>query len=389
MTLSIGMVAGEPSGDLLAAQVLQGLARQAQPQGAVVATGIGGPHMVAAGLQAWYPMDELSVFGYLDALRRLPWLLAMRRNVQKRWLAEPPAVFVGIDAPDFNLGLEARLRRSGVPTVHFVGPSIWAWRAERIHTIRRAVSHMLVVFPFEVEIYQKAGIPVTYVGHPLARVIPLEPDRAAARRRLGVPDPARVLAVLPGSRAGEIAQLGPRFLAAVRQMHQQDPDLQFLVPMVNAERQAQFEAMLPAEGIPGLRCVAGGAYDVLEACDVALVASGTATLETALFKRPMVIAYAVAPLALWLMQRKSGQQRPYLPWVGLPNVLARDFVVPELLQDQATPAALAGAVRQWFDAPDRVRQVQARFAALHHQLRRDTPGLAAEAIFQVARHGAA
>lgn len=345
--------------------------------------------MAEAGFDCWYPMDQLSVFGYLDALRRLPALLAMRRNVQKRWLAEPPAAFVGIDAPDFNLGLERKLREHGIPTVHFVGPSIWAWRGERIHAIRKAVSHMLVVFPFEVEIYREAGVPVSYVGHPLARVIPEVPDRAAARERLGVSQDAHVLAVMPGSRAGEIAQLGPRFLAAVQILHQQDPLMQFLVPMVNAERQAQFEAMLPPGGIPGLRCIAGGAYDVMEACDVALVASGTATLETALFKRPMVIAYAVSPLALWIMQRKSGQQRPYLPWVGLPNVLAREFLVPEFLQDDAQPEALAQAVAQWFESPAQVAAVQERFAAMHLDLKRDTPALAAEAIEAVAKQGQA
>ncbi|MCK9512107.1 MAG: lipid-A-disaccharide synthase [Pigmentiphaga sp.] len=384
MRTAIGMVAGEPSGDLLAARVIAGL----KASGAEVATaGIGGPRMREAGFDAWYPMDRLSVFGYLDALRRLPWLLAMRRDVRRRWLAEPPAAFVGIDAPDFNLGLEAALRARGIPTVHFVGPSIWAWRGERIHAIREAVSHMLVVFPFEVDIYRQAGIPVTYVGHPLAPMIPRSPDRAATRARLGVPLNERVVAMLPGSRAGEITHLGPRFIAAAQHMLRRAPDLRFLVPMVNAQRQAQFEAMLPATGLP-LRCVPQGAYDVLEASDVVLVASGTATLETALFKRPMVIAYAVSPLALWLMRRKSGQERPYLPWVGLPNILCRDFVVPELLQDAATPEALAEAVLAWFEQPQKVATLEARFAELHEALSRDTPRLAAEVIQEVARHGA-
>ncbi len=353
--------------------------------------------MAEAGFDCWYPMDQLSVFGYLDALRRLPALLAMRRNGQKRWLAEPPAAFVGIDAPDFNLGLERKLREHGIPTVHFVGPSIWAWRGERIHAIRKAVSHMLVVFPLEVEIYREAGVPVSYVGHPLARVIPEVPDRAAARERLGVSQDAHVLAVMPGSRAGEIAQLGPRFLAAVQILHQQDPLMQFLVPMVNAERQAQFEAMLPPGGIPGLRCIAGGAYDVMEACDVALVASGTATLETALFKRPMVIAYAMPAFSYRLMRGKR-----QLPWVGLPNVLCAPpewllrpaevaphdwadrpgapFVVPELIQHAATPQALAAAVLDWLAAPERIAATAQRFAALHQQLQRDTAQLATDAI---------
>ncbi len=382
--MRIGMIAGEPSGDLLAARVLKGLASGSEP---LAANGIGGPRMAEAGFDAWYPMDRLSVFGYLDALRRLPWLLAMRLQVRRRWQQERPDVFVGIDAPDFNLGLEAQLKQHGIPTVHFVGPSIWAWRGERIHAIRRAVSHMLVVFPFETEIYEAAGIPVTYVGHPLAEVIPLEPDRAAARQRLGLPDDARIVALLPGSRQSELAHLAPRFLQAARRLKAERPELTFVVPMVNAERRRQFESLLQQSSVPGLQCVEGRSYDVLEACDVAMVASGTATLETALFKRPMVIAYAVSPLALWLMQRKSGQARPYLPWVGLPNVLERDFVVPELLQEAATPEALAEAVARWLDDAEAVARLEARFTAMHHTLRRDTPRLAANAILEVAARG--
>lgn len=382
--LRIGMVAGEPSGDLLAAQVMQGL-RQAVP--GVATAGIGGPQMRAAGLDAWYPMDSLSVFGYVDALRRLPSLLAMRRNIRQRWLAQRPDVFVGIDAPDFNLGLEAALRGAGIPTVHFVGPSIWAWRGERIHAIKRAVSHMLVVFPFEAALYQEAGVPVTYVGHPLASVIPQEPDKAGARVRLGVPADASLLALLPGSRKAEIAHLAPRFIQAAQLLRQRQPGLQVLAPMVNAERQAQFEALLPPGGVEGLRCVPGQAYDVMAASDAVLVASGTASLEAALFKRPMVIAYAVSPLALWVMRRKSGQQQPYLPWVGLPNILAREFLVPELLQEAATPQALADALWPMFNDPAKVERLQARFAELHESLTRNTAALAADVILEVASHG--
>jgi len=383
--MQIGMVAGEPSGDLLAAQVLQGLRAHAPD---LVCNGIGGPRLQAAGQDAWYPMDSLSIFGYVDALKRLPSLFAMRENVKRRWLRERPSAFVGIDAPDFNLGLEKALRQRGIPTVHFVGPSIWAWRGERIHGIRDAVSHMLVVFPFEEALYQEAGVPVTYVGHPLASVIPREPDKAGARERLGVDAQARVVAVMPGSRRTELQHLAPPFIAAARLLHARDPQLQFLAPMVNPERQRQFEAVLAEAGMTGvIRCVQGGAYDVMAASDVVLVASGTATLEAALFKRPMVIAYAVSPLALWIMRRKSGQERPYLPWVGLPNVLAREFLVPEFLQHDVNPQRLADAVWDWLIDEAKVRHVQARFAEMHETLARDTPRLAAERILEVADHG--
>jgi len=380
--LQVGMVAGEPSGDLLAARVMQGLQALAP---AVQVSGIGGPHMTAQGLQAWYPMDTLAIFGYVDALKRLPSLLAMRRNVIRRWLKQRPDVFVGIDAPDFNLGVEERLRSAGIPTVQFVGPSIWAWRGERIHLIRRAVSHMLVVFPFEEALYQEAGVPVTYVGHPLASVIPLEPDQSAARARLQVDARARVVALMPGSRTSEIARMGPTFIRAAGLLQKRNPRLEFLVPMVNEERRRQFLSLPGLDAVQRLRCITGRAYDVLEACDAVLVASGTASLEAALFKRPMVIAYAVSPLALWIMRKRSGQERPYVPWVGLPNVLAREFLVPELLQTDMTPEALADALWPMLEDAKRVEALKIRFAELHQVLRRDTARLAASRILEVAR----
>ncbi|MFQ1061602.1 lipid-A-disaccharide synthase [Bordetella trematum] len=393
MTLSIGMVAGEPSGDLLAGRIIGGLQARAAD---LHTAGIGGPQMQARGFEAWHPMHALSVFGYVDALKRLPSLLSIYRNTRDRFLAERPATFVGIDAPDFNLRLELQMRQAGIPTVHFVGPSIWAWRYERIHKIRAAVSHMLVLFPFEEEIYRKEGIPVTYVGHPLAGVIPMQPDRAAARRRLGLQPDERVLAILPGSRSSEIRILAPRFLQAAALLRQRDPSLHCVVPMVNAQRKAEFEQILAQYPVPGLRCVTaeqepGGtpvAWSVMEAADAVLVASGTATLETALFKRPMVISYVLSPWMRRIMAWKSGQQRPYLPWVGLPNVLLKDFAVPELLQDDATPEKLAEAC--WTSLTDAAgaARIEARFTALHQELLRDTPTLAAQAILEVA-HGAA
>lgn len=418
--MRIGMVAGEPSGDLLAGRIIEGLrARDAS----VSCAGIGGPRMQAQGFESWHPMHALTVFGYVDALKRIPSLLSIYADVKRRMLAERPSVFVGIDAPDFNLKLELQLRQAGVPTVHFVGPSIWAWRYDRIHKIRQAVSHMLVLFPFEVDIYRKEGIPVTYVGHPLAGTIPMTPDRDAARARLGIDRGARVLAVLPGSRSSEIRVLAPRFLQAVQQLQARDPALQCIVPMVNAVRRAEFEDFLRQYPVKNLRIVTtqdvaagdggdiaaatGGqagataagspahaapsgspvAWAVMEAADAVLVASGTATLEAALYKRPMVISYVLSPWMRRIMAWKSGQQRPYLPWVGLPNVLLRDFVVPELLQDDATPDKLAAATWRALTDEAGAARIQARFTALHADLLRDTPALAAQAIIEVA-HGA-
>lgn len=423
MTLRVGMVAGEPSGDLLASRILRGIAH-GSPQASC--QGIGGPAMQAQGFNAWYPMNALTVFGYVDALKRLPRLYRTYTSVKKRWLTDKPDVFVGIDAPDFNLRLEHELRQAGIPTVHFVGPSIWAWRYERIHAIRAAVSHMLVLFPFEVEIYQKEGIPVTYVGHPLAQNIPVQPNRLAARNFLGLDPNARVLAVMPGSRSSEIRLLAPRFLQAVQLLQRDDPQLQVLVPMVNAERRQEFQQILAANQVknctiigaqpsesgpattfnahPDADCLAGtlhpgcadtetarfaqqpAAWNAMEAADAVLVASGTATLEAALFKRPMVISYVLSPLMRKLMAWKSGQQRPYVPWVGLPNVLAKDFVVPELLQDDATPEKLARATHHALHDVHHRADVERRFTAIHHDLRLDTPGLATRVILECAGH---
>ncbi len=396
MSVRVGVVAGEPSGDLLAARMIEGV--RERDAGARL-MGIGGPAMARAGFEAWHPMDALSVFGYVDALRRAPRLIRTYRDTRARLLAQRPDVFVGVDAPDFNLRLEGQLRAAGIPTVHFVGPSIWAWRFERIHAIKRAVSHMLVLFPFEVEIYREHGVPVTYVGHPLAELIPPHPDREAARRRLGIEPGRRVLALLPGSRESEIRLLAPRFLEAARRLMREDPELLVLVPMVNPQRRAQFEAALRAHPLPACRVLdtapPGGeaeearsgawpiAWHVMEAADAVLAASGTATLEAALFKRPLVISYVISPWMRRIMAWKSGQDAPSVPWVGLPNVLARDFVAPELLQEAATPEALAE--HTWRALSDRAHGEEAarRFLEIHQSLRRDTRGLAAQAILEV------
>src|SRR5690606_17932110 len=308
--------------------------------------------------------------------------------------AAPRWVFVGVETADANRRVELQLRGAGRARVYFVGPSIWAWRYGRIQKIREAVSHMLVLFPFEEELYRKEGIPVTYVGHPLADAIPMQPDRHAARGRLGLDDNVRVLAILPGSRSSEIRILAPRFLQAAQQLRQRDPGLVCIVPMVSPQRRQEFEAILAQYPVPGLRCVtaddlttAGGtpvAWTALEASDAVLVASGTATLEAALFKRPMVISYYLSPWMRRIMAWKSGQQRPYLPWVGLPNVLLRDFAVPELLQDDATPDKLAEATWAALTDDAQAARIEARFTALHQDLARDTAQLAARAILEVA-----
>ncbi len=399
MSIRVGVVAGEPSGDLLAARMMHGLLER-DPGARLM--GIGGPAMARAGFEAWHPMDALSVFGYVDALRRAPGLVRTYRDTRRRLLALRPDVFVGVDAPDFNLRLEGHLRSAGIPTVHFVGPSIWAWRFERIHAIKRAVSHMLVLFPFEVDIYREHGVPVTYVGHPLAELIPLQPDRAAARRRLGIETGRRVLGLLPGSRESEIRLLAPRFLEAARRLVRQDRDLLVLVPVVNPQRRAQFEAILRSHPLPACRVLDALppasvadpdrdtdtaswpiAWHVMEAADAVLAASGTATLETALFKRPLVISYVISPWMRRIMAWKSGQEAPSVPWVGLPNVLARDFVAPELLQEAATPEALAE--HTWRALSDQAHgdEVARRFLEIHQSLRRDTRSLAAQAILEV------
>lgn len=387
MSLTLSMVAGEPSGDLLASRIIRGIrARDAQ----FSASGIGGPDMQQEGVQILYPMDDLSVFGYVDALKNLPRLVHTYLSFRSSVLKLRPDVFVGVDAPDFNLRLEHHLRKRGIPTVHFVGPSIWAWRYERIHKIREAVSHMLVLFPFEEQIYRKEGVPVTYVGHPLASQIPAVPDKRQARLRLGMDPDGRVLAILPGSRASEIAQLAPRFLDTAVQLQKDDPSLRFIVPLVNEARQTQFNAILANHPVRNLLCFRDRvadhpiAWDIMEACDAALVASGTATLETALFQRPMVISYVLTPLMRRLMEWKAGQGGPSLPWVGLPNVLLREFAVPELLQEAATPANLADACVRALNDTSYIEQTEAKFRQLHRELNRDTATLAAEAILATA-----
>jgi lipid-A-disaccharide synthase len=368
--IDLGVVAGEASGDLLGAHFI-GALKRARPD--LRAAGIAGPRLIEAGVEAIYPSEKLAVNGYVEVLRHLPELLWIRSRITRHFLHERPRVFVGIDAPDFNFALEARLKRAGIPTVHFVSPSIWAWRPERIHRIKQAVSHMLVVFPFEEQIYREAGIPVSYVGHPLADVIPLEPDTAAARASLGLAT-GPVIALLPGSRVSEVSRHAHLMLGAAVLIRQRHPDAQFVLPAANAAathliRQAAQGMRLP------LHLLDGQSHPALAACDVALVASGTATLEAALFKKPMVITYRVPALTAYLMRKKALQ-----PWIGLPNILAREFVVPERVQEAATPENLANDALAWLDDAPRQRAAIEIFRTLHASLRQDASVRIAEAV---------
>ena len=375
--LNLAMVAGETSGDVLAGLMLDGV-RARWPD--LRAVGIGGPQMAARGFTAWWPHEKLSVHGYgWEVLRRYREIVGIRRQLKSRLLLQRPDLFIGIDAPDFNLDLEAALKATGVKTVHFVCPSVWAWRAERLEAIRRSVDHVLCLFPFEPALLARHGIAATYVGHPLAQVIPLEPDRAAARVKLGLRQDAPVLALLPGSRQSEIAHLALRFFQAAALVRQAQPTMQFVVPALPALMPAIEQAARASGMAVQLTIVAGQSHTALAACDLTLIASGTATLEAALFKRPMVIAYHMSALSWQIMRRKKLQ-----PWVGLPNILCQDFVVPELLQQAATPRALADAVLNGLAAkPAQVADLQQRFTELHLQLRQDTPKIAAHAIEKI------
>ncbi len=379
MGLRIAMVAGEASSDLLASHLIRALKRHL-PDAEFF--GIGGPKMEAEGFRSWWPAEKLSVHGYVDALKNYRELSAIRRSLRDRLLADPPAAFIGVDAPDFSLWLERRLKARGIPAIHFVSPSIWAWRRGRIKGIARAVSHMLCLFPFEPELYQSAGVPVSYVGHPLADVFPLQPDRAGAREMLQISDDGPVFALLPGSRQSEVRNLADTYIATAAILHERHPAACFLVPLATRETRLLFEDALRRHAnldLP-IRILFGHAVDAMTAADVVLVASGTATLEAALLKRPMVITYKIGKWSYRLMRRLA-----YLPWVGLPNVLAGREVVPEVLQDAATPQALADALDGWLADKTRRDEAVGIFTDMHLQLRQDTASRAAAAILPYLR----
>ena len=373
-SIRVALVAGEASGDLLGAHLLAAL-KERIPH--LEAFGIGGPRMQSIGMQSWYPMEWFAVRGYVEVIRSLPKLLRVRRELKRRLLADPPDLFIGIDAPDFNLDLEIALRAGGITTVQYVSPSIWGWRGERIHKIKRAVSKILALFPFEPAIYQRAGVPVAYVGHPLADEFPEYPDRDAAREQMRISPKQTVVAVLPGSRQSEVREMGGLFIATARLVAEQIPNVHFLVPLVSRETRDIFEDALyrqQAQALP-ITILFGHAQMAMTAADAVLVASGTATLEAALLKRPMVISYKMPRLSAWIMRRKA-----HLPYAGLPNILAGEFVVPELLQEDATAENLAQALCNQLQDKEVRKRLANRFLEIHRSLRQDTAKLALEAI---------
>lgn len=371
----LGLVAGEASGDLLASLLLKGL-RERWP--GAQAAGIGGPKMVEQGFEAWWPSSKLSVFGYVDALRHYRELVGIRSALRDRLIAERPDLFIGVDAPDFNFGLETPLRQAGIRTVHFVCPSIWAWRGERVKKLAAAADHVLCLFPFEPALLEQHGIRATYVGHPLADGIPLQPPRAAARQALKLSDGDTVVALLPGSRRSEIRYIAPVLLKAAALLARQRPGIRFVLPIVPGLRDMVWPLVNELAGSAEVELHDGRSHDALAACDVTLIASGTATLEAALFKRPMVIVYRMHWLN-WQYMRRRAYQR----WVGLPNILSRKFIVPEFLQDAATPDALAREALAWLDDAPRRDMLNERLMELHLTLRQDTARKAGDAIAQI------
>jgi lipid-A-disaccharide synthase len=372
-SLRLAMVAGEASGDLLAGLLLGGL-KQRWPQLSV--GGIGGPRMQAQGFEVWWPSDKLAVRGYVEVLRHYREIAGIRRRLAERLLADPPAAFIGVDAPDFNLDLEAQLKAAGIPTIHFVCPSFWAWRGGRVKRIARSADHVLCLFPFEPELLHAHGVRATYVGHPLADAIPLVPPKAVARQALGLGADDAVIALLPGSRRSEIEYIAPVLLQAARQLAARRTGLRFVLPVAPGLR-ALVEPLVAAHGPAGLALVDGRSHEALAACDLTLIASGTATLEAALFKRPMVITYRMNPLTWQLMKRGR-----YQPWVGLPNILCGEFVVPELIQERCTPQLLADAALELLDDAGAAQRLEHRFHELHLLLKRDTARCATDAIAQ-------
>ena len=373
--MRVSMVVAERSGDQLAALLLGGM-HQAWPD--LQASGIGGPQMQALGFQSRRSCDELSVRGLVEALMRYRRITGIRQQLMDDLLQNPPDLFVGVDASDFNLTVERALKQRGIAAIQLVCPSIWAWRPERVDKIRESVRHILCLYPFEPALLAQHGIEGTFVGHPVADVIPLDPDRTTARLKLGLNPDAQVVALLPGSRSAEIRYLIEPFVQAARRMRDERPSLQFVLPTHEQLRPAIEQALQANSMAAHVKVVMGQSHAVQAACDVALVASGTATLETALFKRPMVIAYKMQ----WLSWRMANGKR-LLPWVGLPNILCNESLVPEFLQEEVQPKALARAVLAWLDDPVAVRRVQERFAALHHELRQDMPTLSTHAIQKI------
>ncbi|MBK7982673.1 MAG: lipid-A-disaccharide synthase [Candidatus Competibacteraceae bacterium] len=376
--MHIALVAGELSGDLLGGDLIAAL-KARYPQARF--SGVGGPAMIGQGFQSLVPLERLAVMGLVEVLRHLPELIGIRRRLYRQLIADPPQVFIGIDAPDFNLGLERRLRVRGIPTVHYVSPSVWAWRPWRVRKIARAVDLMLTLLPFEAAFYHRHGVTVCHVGHPLADLIPQRSASGTARQRLELAFPAetRVVALLPGSRMGEIARMGALFLETANWLQARRPALHFLIPAATARLYDEL-ARLRAERAPDLplTLVRGQSREVMAAADVVLLASGTAALEAMLLKRPMVVAYRVAPITAWIARRLVT-----VAHFALPNLLAGRSAVPEFFQDAATVANLGPAVLRWLDDAPARAELEATFDGLHNRLRRDASHRAAEAIVEL------
>lgn len=370
--LRIALVAGEASGDILGAGLMRALKAQ---HPAVEFIGVGGPLMQAEGLASYFPMERLSVMGLVEVLGRLRELLARRKLLIKTLIDEKPDVFIGIDAPDFTLNIELKLRQAGIKTVHYVSPSVWAWRQKRVLKIREGCDLMLTLLPFEARFYEEKGVPVRFVGHTLADAIPLQADRAAARAELGLPD-GPLVALMPGSRGGEVGRLGALFLMPPN-VCRHKAGVRFVLPCASPQRRAQIETLLEGRNLP-LTLLDGQSHLALAACDAVLIASGTATLEALLYKRPMVVAYRLAPLTFWILKRMVKS-----PYISLPNLLAQRLLVPELLQDDATPEALAQTLLPLIDGGEE----QTRgFDDIHRTLRRDASNQAADAVLTLIGH---
>lgn len=370
--LKVALVAGEASGDILGAGLMQALREQC-PQ--VEFIGVGGPLMEAQGLQSYFPMERLAIMGLVEVVGRLPELLARRKRLIADLQEQQPDVFIGIDAPDFNLTIELKLRKAGIKTVHYVSPSVWAWRQKRVFKIRKACDLMLTLLPFEAQFYEAHQVPVRFVGHPLADSVPLENDPLPAREQLGVPADAQLVALLPGSRGGEVAQLAPLFIETARYLLAEKPQLHFIIPAANPARREQLQALVMDMPYLPIEVVDGQSQRVLQACDVVLIASGTATLEALLFKKPMVVAYKLASVSHWLLSKMVKS-----PYVSLPNLLAGEMLVPEYIQDAATPEVLGDAMLELLR--DGSQQTQ-RFAELHESLRCDASQGAAQGVLQL------
>ena len=370
--IHIGIVVGEASGDILGAALIQEL-RKRFPNAEF--SGIGGPRMLALGFHSYFPQDRLAVMGLVEPLKRLPELLRIRKFLREHFIKNPPAVFIGIDSPDFTIPLEASLKEKNIKTVHYVSPSVWAWRQKRIFKIARAVDLMLTLLPFEAKFYQEHNVPVEFVGHHLADEIPVAVDKVAARKILGLPTEGRIVALLPGSRASEVERMGQLFMQSAVHCLEQDPGLLFIIPAASPDRYRQLHIELNDYVDYPIQLINGHSHEAMAAADVVLLASGTVALEALLLKKPMVVAYKLAPLTYkilsWLVKS---------PWISLPNLLAQKLLVPEILQDKATPQALSAAVMHYFDNPEEAIALSETFAQMHLQLKRDASARAADAI---------